>query len=351
MIHTIRVIGFLIVAMMPINALGNAVREVKMPAPLRPFAACGVVITPEDLTLEDWPDRAKAAGLDVIGIHDGTSPARVAKFVRSKDGRAFLLKCRKLGIDVEYELHAMGELLPRKLFDSDPTMFRMNEGGKRTPDANLCVHSEEALRIVCENAADICRKLRPTTHRYYLWTDDGQPGCLCPKCRDFSASEQALIIENRMLAAIRKVDPKASLAHLAYAQTLEAPRKVKPIPGIFLEFAPINRDHHAGIAEGPTNQPILDALDANLKVFGTEGAQVLDYWLDVSLFSSWKKPAVEIKPNEALIRNDLETYAGKGIRRITTFAVYLDADYLSRYGRLPLDQYARALKLVRHTEE
>ena len=37
------------------------------------------------------------------------------------------------------------------------------------------------------------------------------------------------------------MDSKASLAHLAYANTLTPPEKVNPVEGVFLEFAPINR--------------------------------------------------------------------------------------------------------------
>ena len=75
------------------------------------FRTRGVVITPADLTLEDWPERARAAGLTTIALHP--TPRVVLEFVRTERGQGFLDRCGRLGLQVEYELHAMADLLPR----------------------------------------------------------------------------------------------------------------------------------------------------------------------------------------------------------------------------------------------
>ena len=123
-------------------------------------------------------------------------------------------------------MHAMSALLPRTLFAEDSTMFRMDEYGRRTPDYNCCVSSPRALDTIASRALYYARHLTATNHRYYFWLDDGAPICQCPECAKYSASEQALIIENRMLESIRTYDPQATLAHLAYYSSLQAPRKV-----------------------------------------------------------------------------------------------------------------------------
>src|ERR1043166_6278276 len=143
------------------------------------FQTRGVVIYPGDLTLQDWPERAAEAGLTTLALHEGTAPSRVVDFIRSEDGQRFPDTCRALGLQVEYELHALLELLPRTLYAAEPEMFRQNEAGEGTPDANLCVHSERALEIVAENAIALSRILRPTTGRYFLWGDDGRGWCRC----------------------------------------------------------------------------------------------------------------------------------------------------------------------------
>jgi hypothetical protein len=128
---------------------------------------------------------------------------------------------------------------------------------------------------------------------------------------------------------------------LAYANTLWPPKQGKPDEGVFLEYAPIRRRYDIPYEQQqkPDDRDSLAALDANLKVFPANTAQALEYWLDVSLFSRQarppqKRPGVKLPWNKDVFRADLETYRKRGIRHITTFAVYVDADYAKKYGDL-----------------
>jgi len=310
------------------------------------FKTRGVVLTTADLSSLDWPKMAAKAGLTTIATH--VTPSEVSKFIQSDRGHEFLIQCREQGIEVEHELHAMNDLLPRDLFEKDPSMFPMNEKGERSPEFNCCVHSPKAIEVIRRNAVKYADILKSTTGRYFYWIDDGKPMCKCSRCRVYSDSEQALMLENEMLQALRKVDSRASLAHLAYARTMEAPVQVKPSSGIFLEFAPIGRTwsepiDHREAKEGQHGR-YLDLLDANLEVFGRDNAQVLEYWLDVSLFSSWKRDAKKKLPwRRDVFLQDIRSYARRGIRHITSFAVYIDADYVRQYGQPPLDEYGKRL--------
>jgi len=310
------------------------------------FATRGVVLVPEDLTLKDWPERAKQAGLSTIGIHHQNSPQAVVRWVASDAGQGFLEACRRLDLQVEYELHAMKELLPRGLFAKNSELFRMDDKGQRTPDANCCVHCERALEIIAESAVAIARTLRPTTGRYFYWGDDGQPWCQYPKCRALLPSEQALVIENRMCEALRAIDPKAQVAHLAYSNTLTPPKQIKPAHGVFLEYAPISRRYDVAYErqQGPIDRDGLPALDANLEVFPRDSAQALEYWLDVSRFSGWNRPTVKLPWNKEAFLADLETYGKRGIRHVTTFAAWIDAEYQRRFGDLDfIAEYGKGL--------
>lgn len=303
----------------------------------RTFVTRGVVLVPEDFTLEDWPERAKRAGLTTLALHP--FPGVVTQWIQSDAGRRFLDKCRALGLEVEYELHAIRELLPRKLFKEAPEMFRMDEKGQRTPDANCCVHSARGLEIIAGNAVETAKVLRPTTGRYFYWGDDVRPWCQCPKCRGLSPADQSLIVENRICQTLRQTNPTAQVAHLAYSNTLWPPKEVKPVEGVFLEYAPIRRRYDMPYEQQqqPGDRDSLAALDANLKVFPKDTAQALEYWLDVSLFSRQarvKRPGVKLPWNKQVFQADLETYRKRGIRHITTFAVYIDADYAKKYGDL-----------------
>jgi hypothetical protein len=78
-------------------------------------------------------------------------------------------------------------------------------------------------------------------------------------------------------------------------------------------------------------------------VFPPDTAQALEYWLDASRFSGWKRPAVSIPWRPDMLRADLEAYAARGVRHVTTFAVWIDADYVAMHGPPPVHDYGRAL--------
>ncbi len=141
----------------------------------------GVILDPHDLESVEWVKLAAENGINTIGTHMAPGSkamcAEISEFILSEKGQASLAECEKYGIDVEHQLHAMKELLPRELFAEDSTMFRMNEEGRRVADVNCCVHSEHALDIIVKNAVEFAKVLRPTNHRYYYWLDDGKPVC------------------------------------------------------------------------------------------------------------------------------------------------------------------------------
>ena len=315
------------------------------------FSVRGVVLTPSDISSWQWPAAAAAAGLTTISLHG--HPEDIAGFLHTERGASCIEECATLSLEVEYELHAVGDLLPRELFARNPDMFRMEEG-QRVAKGNLCVHSAPALELARERAVSYAQTLRPSTGRYFFWTDDNLPMCRCSRCRGLSDSDQSLILENALLDALRRVDPRSTLAHLAYLNTLSAPTEIRPQPGIFLEYAPIRRRYDVPLSareaslvtgRGLTHGAHLDALDANLAGFGAEGAQVLEYWLDVSRFSQWQRENTSELPwNARVLLDDLRTYAGRDISNVTSFAVWIDGDYVRRFGEPPLPEYGAALR-------
>ncbi len=310
----------------------------------------GIIPDVYDLENFDWPERAKAANLTTIGTH--ITPSQVAAFMRSEAGQRFWSRCAELGIAVEHELHAMGDLLPSSLFEKDRTLFRMNGQGERVADWNCCVHSGRALSIICENAVKYAKICRSTTGRYFYWIDDSRPMCRCRRCRAYSDTDQALILENRICRALQRYDKRAKLAHLCYKNTIVPPKQVKPEKGIFLEFAPIERVWNQPLSQSDarrdkgtmTHGRHLEVLDQNLEVFGADDAQVLEYWMDVSLFSRWnRKKIVKIPWHRDVFLDDLQMYAKRGVRHVTSFGVYISSDYVNLHGEPPLRAYGEGL--------
>lgn len=304
----------------------------------------GVVIYPSDITtvgVLDFIKYMQGADINLLGIHSnilGRNPitgasedlANLKLFLESKEGKLLINECKKLNIDIEFESHVLKEILPRELFEEHPEYFRMDEKGVRRKDHNMCFSSEEAYQEIEKNILEVVKWLKPTTHRYFFWTDDVKGAfCNCDLCKKYSDSEQALLYENKLLTILRKIDPLATLAHLAYHNTLKAPEKVRPMDGIFLEYAPINRDYSY-----PLSEEQLQDLKENLKIFPANTAHVLEYWLDVSMFSGWKRESlIKVPWSIEYCERDIELYHGLGIRSITSFGTWmLSGDYLKKYG-------------------
>ena len=150
--------------------------------------------------------------------------------------------------------------------------------------------------------------------------------CKCKKRQTYTFF--IVLFENRLLALLREYDPEATLAHLAYHQTLPAPRQVRAAEGIFLEYAPILRDYSETL---PGEQ--LQALQDNLLAFPPATQHILEYWLDESMNARWKRserPALSFDP--AWCARDIALYRSLGACSITNFATWLDGPYLARHG-------------------
>ena len=301
----------------------------------------GVVIDPLELD-EKWVGRVLEGGIDLLGLHPHpkeSSPEGIAAWYEDARNLRLLEKLRNAGVQVEWEVHALSWLLPRSLFEAHPEYFRMNEEGQRTPDHNLCCSNAEALEAVRQNAALLAKRMPSDTHRYHFWLDDvSQCRCRCPKCEGLTAADQALTVYNAILEGIRRTDSQAKQCYLAYHDANTAPVSVRPAEGIYLEYAPFMRDHHRPLAdpESQKNEAEIKALPALLECFGPEDAQALDYWLDNSLFSGWKKPPKEFHLEQDVLRKDAEYYRQLGFEWITTFACFLGKDYTDLYPE-PVD--------------
>lgn len=315
----------------------------------------GVVLYPSDilsLGAEKLINILNKADVNLIGIHSNSITEdldSLKAFLQSCDGKLLMELCERNKIDVEFECHVLQEILPRSLFDSYPEYFRIDSNGNRNNDLNMCFSSMEVWDVIDTNVQSIMKWLRPTTNRYFFWIDDSYDGfCYCDDCKSYSPSDQALIFENRMLKILRKINNNATLAHLAYASTLEAPKKVRPEEGIFLEFAPIGRNYTDSLSVEQ-----YTALKMNMKIFPKKTAHVLEYWLDVSMFSNWERDNLtEVPWKKEFCRRDVELYQGLGISSFTTFATWmLHADYFELYGLRKsvniLEEYSSILKQIK----
>jgi len=302
---------------------------------------------------QGWIEDMSRAGLNLLVMHIPRSTEELISYARSDEFARLSEKADRAGIDIEWAPHALGYLLPRDECATHPDWFRMDLLGNRNPDWNLCPSSEQALEVVARNAASLARTLRPTTHRYYMWSDDGRPWCHCPDCASLTQADQNAIVMNTIIRAVRELDPLAMLSGLAYHNTLEPSDSVRFADGVFLEYAPIQRCflHPLSDSECSVNRVEMAKLDALMKDHPDRGnAQVLEYWLDESLF--WRTAG---RPDElprlpfslGVLGRDLQLYADLGFRSVVSYAVLLGSRYRQTHGVPPVQEYGEALQEIR----
>jgi len=314
----------------------------------------GLLVHPHELDAQ-WLNTCASLGLNVIGLHPpggvraNETLQSLLDLHREPGFRALLRQAGAMGLVVEYEMHALSWLVPRSMAAEHPDWFRMDEAGRRVADFNLCPSSREAMAYLTARAEELARLLPAETHRYYFWPDDvSKARCHCPACEGLSASDQQLMLVHAMLAGVRRADPAGTMPFLAYLDTREPPVHVQPQEGVFLEFAPIHRraDRPIGDPGCAENAAETAHLQELLALFGAKNAQVLEYWLDNSLYSGWEYPPKAFATWDDIMAQDVQYYSGLGFERITTFACYLGEDYRKLHGEPDLSGYGRALALA-----
>ncbi len=309
-----------------------------------------IIIHPEELT-KKWIDRMADGGVSILGLHPrggaeaAETLAELVKLFETAEFRELIDYACSRGLEIECEMHAARYLLPKELFDSHPEYFRMNNEGKRVPDFNLCFSNEEALTLLAKNAASLAGKLYRSRPVFYFWLDDVLGvHCSCPKCKKLSPSDQHLTAVNRMITEIRKFIPEAKMSYLAYRDSLEVPTSVKPVDGVFLEYAPIEKYDSSAPERIKVER---EMLLKQAEFFGWKDSKVLEYWLDNSLFSKWKKPPVKLNVNREQTVSEIREYASLGFENIATFGCFLGEDYDELYGQADISAFTDGIKEIK----
>jgi len=220
------------------------------------------------------------------------------------------LELGQRGLDLEGGGHVLVELLPRALFATHPEYFPCAPGGGRSDLGNVCTASAGALAVVRERA-QAARAALPGATDFHLWGLDlaGGGWCACPQCSGLSPADQALAACN---AVADTLGPGGRVFHLAYHDTLEPPRAVRPDPRVWAEFAPRERCYAHALDDPAcaTNAAYRRALDAHLELFAGR-VHVFEYYGDAILFGGCAVPLAEV------VERDLDYYARAGVRGVS----------------------------------
>ncbi|MGI5868107.1 MAG: DUF4838 domain-containing protein [Kiritimatiellia bacterium] len=214
------------------------------------------------------------------------------KFNATRSKASCLDLGEEVGIRMEIGGHGLSELLPRKLFETNPEYFRMLQpedfNGKRMSDSNFCVTNPQAREIVKTNF----RKLIDETlgaYAIHAWADDlpGGGWCLCSSCRAFSPSDQSMIAMRLLAEVARESKTGLRIPVLAYHDTMFPGTAVPPAPENFLLYAPRERcyGHALDDPSCARNASYFTALKQWMDAFeGVDDAHTFEYYFDQLLF-------------------------------------------------------------------
>jgi hypothetical protein len=271
----------------------------------------GISIHSSNSALHDWVDFAAKVKLNAIHLHSDELLHEMPDIMASR------------GLDFGLRRHFFGEVYP-------------------PPDEAEMDRNRSLL-------LEYTRTLPVQLNDFFLWPAD-KPLELREYKQDgkLSISDAVLMFTNEMLKAIRTLRPTARMSFLAYWSTWEVPKTVKPSNGVFLELAPMFRCFSHAIPDPacPINsKKILPVIEDMLEVFVPAEAHVLGYWLDASLFGRGRYKALSGRLPQMgnIIKQDLRYYKSRGITNISTFAVGVDREYLSKYASPALFHYPALL--------
>lgn len=129
-------------------------------------------------------------------------------------------------------VHTHGQILPPdQYFKEHPDYFAQQADGTRTT-AQLCAIHPEVVKITIDYVRKVLKD-NPHTEILSVSKNDVQLSCLCERCkqlRDAEGSDMAnqLFLVNQVAAAIESEHPDVIIDTLAYLETIQVPKTVRP---------------------------------------------------------------------------------------------------------------------------
>ncbi|HYL57447.1 MAG TPA: DUF4838 domain-containing protein [Candidatus Acidoferrales bacterium] len=232
---------------------------------------------------------------------------------------------REHGIDAEYGGHVLQILLPRDRFEQSPELFPAGEDGARLARGNLCVSNPDAMALVCTGALAYVREHREN-RLLHIWGADVRGGawCRCGHCAELAPQIQYMEVVNAIAAALGEDSSAPPVAYLAYHDTLEPHRGLRPLDNVWFEWAPRERCYSHAIDDPAceTNPRYLESLKRYIEIFDGRG-HVFEYYADAILFGGlgFATPAV--------VASDLRAYRALGLTSVSclTFGAFSTMAY------------------------
>jgi hypothetical protein len=266
-------------------------------------------------------------------------------------------------------VHTFNTLLsPEQYFAEHPEYFMLGEDGQRTA-RQLCTTNPDVIRIVTENVLRILRE-NPAAEIISVSKNDGGGTCLCPNCKAIDDAEGShagalLHLVNSVAESVEKEFPKVMVSTLAYLETVDPPKTLRPRPNVAIQlctdncmwahpFTPAEQgeafnkamtgwsainvpihiwDYCVNFSHYPAPMPNIDVIAANIRYFVAHSAKgVMEQGAyqgpgERDLLRSWVFAKLMWDPSRnatALTRDFLWGYFGQAAPAIAAYNDLLD---------------------------
>ena len=243
---------------------------------------------------EGWISWAARNRLNSVFVHvslEGNPAGAAPEASWLERRREAVATAGERGMTIEHGGHLLPELLPGE------ELRRLAAGRGLSGDARKVV--ERHVRA------------HPEAEVLHLWGADAPTGA-----DEGEASDAALRSANSLAEVVEEVDPGTLVAFLAYHDTEQVPRRVRPRDNVCLVFAPRERcyDHALADPECRQNARHRELLEAQLEHFEGAPARVFEYWFDAILFSGGVPDLTET------MARDLALYGNAGVHTVHMLA-------------------------------
>src|SRR5919198_6131477 len=220
---------------------------------------------------EDWIVWAARNRLNTVFVHVSTRRAPVGaapEAVWQERRERLVALASERGMAIEHGGHLLPELLP-----AEALVRAAHEVRAGTPAGGVqALHAAVSAHARAHPEADVL----------HLWGADSGAGAATGTAR----SQEALRLTNAAAAAVENVRSSATLASLAYHDTLAVPEAVTPRRNVCLLWAPRERsyDHRA---DGGPNAGLWEHFQRQLAHYAAADARpprVFEYYLDAIRF-------------------------------------------------------------------
>lgn len=229
------------------------------------------------------------------------------------------------GGHVDYDglfVHTFNTLVPPgEYFEKHPEYFMQGSDGKRHTQ-QLCLTNPEVVRIATQNLLAIMRR-SPQSEILEVSPNDGGQHCLCPNCKavdDANGSPSGTLITfvNQIAEAAAKERPDIMISTLAYLDTVDAPKLVRPRQNVIVRLCD---DLHSwrypftcfATDTQPESKRYREAIIGWSKV--CENISIWDYFVN---FSHYCAPM----PNMDVLQPSVDFYLGHKVTGIMMQAAY-----------------------------